>query len=113
MFKIRVIWFVLLLAGCGEMTATDEAKMAALVACVEKAETVFPEISEIPDLPETEDGEASKIDIAPNGDFLFSAQHRRPEIAFACAGNSNRRQIDKIEFSGQTKKPTDGQNWSY
>ncbi len=111
--KAPAIWLVLLLAGCGEMTAEEEAKMAVLVACGEKIETVFPSINEIPNSPESDDDESGSIDIAPNGDFVLSASNRRPEIAFACTGNSKRRQIDMIEFGGQTKKPAEGQNWSY
>lgn len=113
MAKVQAIWLVLTLAACGEMTAEETAKMSALVACAEKAGAVFPEVNNMPDLPEAEESEAGEINVAPNGDFVFSVQAVRSKIAFACAGNINRKQIDLIEFGDQTKRPLEGQSWSY
>lgn len=107
------------LCSCGEMTAAEQARMDALVACAKKARAVFPQLDEVPENETLKVGETSEDDVrvGPDGHFVFSAANVAPKrissFAFVCSGSLRAHRIDGIEVAGTMKHPSVGEIWSF
>lgn len=92
--------------------------MDAFAACMEKAEKLFPQVSNDPSL-DNKAGEmkANNWRIGPDAHFVLEvpsvASDRMSQNLFTCAGNSKRRVVEMIELDGVLKRPAIGETWSY
>ena len=112
---------ILLLAGSDDMSPKQSSQTDILLACAEKASTLFPELNSQDD-PKSDTLELGKADksairIGRDGHFVFEvanvAAGRASKFAFVCAGNINTRTIGLIEYNGVRKMPEKAERWVY
>jgi hypothetical protein len=94
------------LSGCGQVS-----EIAAMGACMEKLETIFPEAKGLSD---DDIGDVEGLGSADSdGSFSFTVAYNDGSPAWSCRGNHKSHQIDELSFEGTVKQPTDEEYWSY
>ena len=104
---------LLSLGACGKMTPAEQAQMDAVGACTNKAEAVFPVLSQMPD---TGSGDTD-VHVGAAGTFDFTAsmsgKGRPLPDRFSCHGNLNQRTIEFVELNGVKKRPQPPEVWKF
>jgi hypothetical protein len=96
------------------MTPAEQAQMDAVGACTNKAEAVFPVLSQMPD---TEGNGGTDVHVDAAGSFDFTAtmsdKGRPLPDRFSCHGNLNQRTIEFVELNGVKKRPQPQEVWKF
>ena len=105
----------LTLSACGEMSPEEEAQMAALLACSERADSAFPVLTEMPDTADEETSDEFRVD--PAGAYVWTAKVRgkgRPlPDELICSGSLKDRTVEFIELNGVRKRPQPQEVWKF
>jgi len=106
----------LIVASCGELTPEEQAHSDATIACFERAVSLFPILSEMPESNEQEK-ESSDFQVDPNGGFvlLWEAKGKKRPLTdrLECRGNLTAQTLEYLELNGVTKRPQPFEIWKY